>query len=371
MSRRELYPFLDTPSLVLDLDKVEANIREMAAIAEDAGVTLRPHTKTHKSPDLAKLQLAAGASGITVAKLGEAEVMAEAGITDILIAYPVCGPIKLARLKKLAGRINVSISLDSLEVARGLSGIGEEIGKRIKVLLEINTGLDRCGVPPGDEAVALAELIAPLPGLELTGILTHEGHAHFQERTIEGIKRCALEAGEKMVKTAELLRSRGIPIRDVSVGSTPTARYIAYVPGITELRMGTYIFNDYNGIMSGVATEDTCAVTVLTTVVSIPAQDRLIVDGGSKTFSSDRLTLNEQGGFGLFRDYPEIIMNRLSEEHGFLKLPDARDRLRIGDRLEVIPNHICVVSNLFDRFHGVRHGVLEREIPILARGKVA
>jgi D-serine deaminase-like pyridoxal phosphate-dependent protein len=369
MPRNELYPFLDTPALVLDLPKMEANIREMSDIAKDAGVKLRPHVKTHKSPYLAKLQLEAGASGITVAKLGEAEVMADSGITDIRIAYPICGPIKLARLKGLAEKAEVSISLDSLEVAQGISAVGEEIGRRIPVLLKINTGLNRCGVLSGNEALAMAESIAPLPGIDLMGILTHEGHAYTQGRSIEALKRCATQAGDEMVATARLLRSRGMDIREVSVGSTPTARFIAHVPGITEIRPGTYIFNDLNEILFGVATEETCAVRVLVTVVSIPAQDRAIIDGGSKTFTLDLLAHEDRKGFGRVIGHPEIMIERLQEEHGILKIDRARERLKIGDRLEVTPNHICPVCNLAERFYGIRHGVLEDEIPIVAGRK--
>lgn len=369
MSEHELYPFLDTPALVLNLDRMEANLKEMADIARDAGVKLRPHAKTHKSPALAKLQLESGASGITVAKLGEAEVMADAGMTDICIAYPICGEIKLSRLKELLEKADVSISLDSVEVARGISAVGEKIGRRISILLKINTGLNRCGVLPGEEALALAQQIAPLPGLDLMGILTHEGHILFKERTLEGVRNSAIQAGEEMVGTANLLRSRGINVREVSVGSTPTARYIASVPGITEIRPGTYIFNDLNEITCGVATEDTCAVTVLVTVVSIPAHDRALIDGGSKTLSSDPLAHQEKRGFGYIKDHPDITVDHMTEEHGILHLKNASETLKIGERLEIIPNHICPVTNLADKFHAVRNGILEREIPILARGK--
>ncbi len=369
MSHHEKYPFIDTPALILDMAKMEANIREMAGIAKDAGVKLRSHIKTHKSPHLAKLQLEAGASGITVAKLGEAEVMADAGITDICIAYPVCGENKLSRLKQLVQKAEISISLDSLEVAQGISRIGEETGKQIPILLEINSGLNRCGVFPGEDALAMARMIDPLPGIDLMGILTHEGHVSSGEQSLEGIKRSAVQVGEKMVNTAEMLRSRGFNIREVSVGSTPTARYIAYVPGITEIRPGTYIFNDRNQIACGVALEDTCAVRVLVTVVSVPAGDRAIIDGGSKTFSCSPSVSGEKYGFGLVPGRPEIGVDRLMEEHGILKATKAMERLNIGDRLEVIPNHICPVCNLADRFYGVRNSKFEREIPILARGK--
>lgn len=369
MSNQPLYPFLDTPALVLDLDKMEANIREMAQVAGEAGVGLRPHVKTHKSPRLARLQVEAGATGITVAKLGEAEVMAEAGLTDIRIAYPICGELKLARLKRLCAKARISLSLDSREVAEGISAIGEAIGKPIPVLLKINTGLDRCGVLPGEEALTLAARIDPLPGVDLVGILTHEGQALARERTPEGIRRAALEAGAKMVETADRLRSRGYDIREVSVGSTPTSRHIARVPGVTEIRPGTYIFNDRNVMGCGEARLEQCALRVLVTVVSIPADDRAVIDGGSKTFSSDRLAQDPGAGFGYVVDQPGVILERMSEEHGVLRLEHARARLRIGQRLEIIPNHVCPVVNLADSLQAVRQGRLEEEIPVLARGK--
>jgi len=369
MSAEPLYPFLDTPALVLDLDKMEANIKEMAGIAREAGVKLRPHIKTHKSPYLARLQLEAGASGITAAKLGEAEVMAGAGITDIRIAYPICGEIKLARLRRLTENATVSCSLDSMEVARGISSVGQEMNRHFPVLLEINTGMDRCGALPGEEALVLSRKIAALPGLDLVGILTHEGHLLSTERSLASLRQRAIEVAEKMVMTADLLRSNGIDIREISIGSTPAVRYNAGVPGITEIRPGTYIFNDLNEMMSGVATEDTCAVTVLVTVVSIPGDDRAIIDGGSKTFSSDTLAQHEKAGFGHIKGHPDIVLDHMNEEHGYLKLSDARRKLEIGQRLEIIPNHICPIPNLADKFYGVRRGVLAKEIPILARGK--
>jgi D-serine deaminase-like pyridoxal phosphate-dependent protein len=235
--------------------------------------------------------------------------------------------------------------------------------------LKVNTGLDRCGVLPGEEALAMAGKIGPLPGVDLVGVLTHEGHAMIKEKSPEGVKRAALEAGQKMVETADLLRSKGFNIREVSVGSTPSARQIAYVPGITEIRPGTYIFNDYNVMSCGSATAETCALRVLVTVVSIPADGRAIVDGGSKTFSSDRLAQDGDKGYGYVLDHPDVILARMSEEHGVLELENARERLRIGQRLEVIPNHVCPVVNLADYLFGVRQGRLVEEIPVLARGK--
>ena len=360
--------YLDTPSLLVDIDKMERNLQEMADVAADAGVRLRPHIKTHKSPLLAKRQIELGAHGITVAKIGEAEVMAVAGITDIRIAYPIVGEPKLVRLGKLMEKADISISIDSYAAARGLSDLGQRVGKLIRVLLKINTGLDRVGVTP-EEAPEVAAQIASLPGIELIGILTHEGHA-LKESSVEGARKCALQAGEAMVQTAEQLRRAGIGIEEVSVGSTPTAREIAYVSGITEIRPGTYIFNDFNEMTLGVANEDTCALTVLATVVSIPAEDRAVIDAGSKTLSSDLLAPTSGGpGYGYIKGYPDVRVDHLTEEHGMLSLKDARTRMEIGQRLEIIPNHVCPVVNLADVMYGMRKGVFDKQIDVLARGK--
>ncbi len=360
--------YLDTPSLLIDVDRMERNLQEMAAVAADAGVALRPHVKTHKSPSLALRQLELGAGGITVAKIGEAEVMADAGISDIRIAYPVVGESKLGRLSQLMERADVSISLDNADVARGLSDLGVRIGKKIPVLLKINTGLDRVGVTP-PEAVEMGKLIADLPGVNLVGILTHEGHA-LHEASLEGAQQAAREAGKAMADTADAMRSAGLDIREVSVGSTATAREIAYVPGVTEIRPGTYIFNDLNEITIGVATEDTCALTVLATVVSIPAADRVVVDSGSKTLTSDLLgPPSGKKGHGYVKGYPDVTIARLTEEHGMMTAKDAKSRFSIGQQLEIIPNHVCPVVNLADVMYLMRNGQCEGKVEVLARGK--
>ncbi|MFC2008894.1 alanine racemase [Chloroflexota bacterium] len=359
---------LDTPSLLIDGERMERNLKEMVAVAADAGVALRPHVKTHKSPSLALRQLELGAGGITVAKIGEAEVMADAGIRDIRIAYPIVGEPKMGRLARLMERADVSISLDSVETARELSDLGVLIGRRIRILLKINTGLDRVGIL-AEEALEVARGIDTLPGVQLVGILTHEGHA-MKEASRDGARQCAIEAGQTMVKTAERLREAGFGIEEVSVGSTPTARDIAYVPGVTEIRPGTYIFNDFNEMSVGVATEDTCALTVLATVVSIPSNERAVLDAGSKTLTSDLVgPPSPRKGYGYIKGYPEITIARLTEEHGILALKDAKRKLKIGQQVEIIPNHVCPVVNLSDVMYLMKNGVCEGQVEVLARGK--
>ncbi len=360
--------YLDTPSLLVDADRLERNLKEMADVAARAGVALRPHIKTHKSPAIALRQLELGARGITVAKIGEAEVMADAGIRDIRIAYPIVGEQKLKRLAKLMERADVSVSLDSVEAAQGLSGLGLSLGRRIPILLKINSGLNRVGVLP-EEATAIAAAIDKLPGTRLVGILTHEGQS-LKEASREGVRECALRVGALMVETAQRLRQAGFGIEEVSVGATPTARDIAFVPGVTELRCGTYVFNDLNEMLVGVATEDTCALTVLATVVSIPANDRAVLDSGSKTLSSDLLSPpSSRKGHGYIKGYPDITIARLTEEHGILSLQDARQRLRIGQQVEIIPNHICPVVNLARVMYLMRNGVCVGQMEIAAAAK--
>ncbi len=360
--------FLDTPSLLIDVQKMERNLKEMADVAAHARVALRPHVKTHKSPDLALRQLALGAKGITVAKIGEAEVMADAGIRDIRIAYPIVGEQKLTRLAKLMERADVSISLDSIAAAQGLSKLGTQLGRRIPILLKIDAGLNRTGVLP-EEALAVARGLEALPGVQLVGILTHEGQA-LKEPSRDGARQVALKVGGIMVETAQRLRQAGMPIDEVSVGSTPTVRDIAQVPGVTEIRPGTYIFNDFNEMTLGVATEETCSLTVLVSVVSIPADDRAVVDAGAKTLSSDLLSPpSSRKGYGYIKGYPDITIARLNEEHGILTLQNAKRRLEIGQQLEIIPNHVCPVVNLAEVMYLMRNGVCEGHLDILARGK--
>ncbi len=361
---------LDTPVLLVDLPRMERNVRRMAEFARTSGVKLRPHVKTHKIPALAHLQLAAGAAGITVAKLGEAEVMADAGITDILVCYPIVGADKLLRLVHLARRTKITVALDSFEVAEGLAKAAGAHGVHFDLYLEVDSGLNRCGLPPGGPVVRLAQQIARLTGVTITGVLTHAGHAI---RATAAAERDAigLYEGTCVVRTKEALEAAGIPVREVSVGSSATVRVSGRVPGVTEIRPGTYIFNDFTQMSAGACAEDDCALTVLTTVVSRPAPDRAIVDAGSKCLSSDFHLANDHvTGYGYLKGSGDVIVARLSEEHGVVPLSNGHPRLAIGDRVEIIPNHACGALNLWDTLAGVRNGDVEALWPVLARGKV-
>lgn len=363
-----LFPELDTPALVVDLAVMEANLERMAAEARRRGVRLRPHTKTHKAPWIAKRQLEYGASGITVAKLGEAEVMVAAGIRDILVAYPIVGERKLERLAALAADADVKVSLDSVEAAYGVSAVGRRIGRRVPIYLEIDTGLGRVGVLPGQEAVELARAIARLPGVEIVAVTSHGGHVGAAESE-EALEAASRAQARVLVETAEALRAAGIGVVGVSPGSTLTARFDLDTPGVTEIRPGTYVFNDANTVRRWSASLETCAAFVVATVVSRPASDRAVVDAGSKTFSSDRPVGGDEHGYGIVKGRPGLVLARLTEEHGMLRVTGAASDLRIGDRLAIVPNHICTAVNLADVLYGVRDGRVVSEIAVAGRGK--
>ena len=358
---------LDTPSLLFDLDVVERNIEEMANVTRHAGVRLRPHTKTHKSPEIARMQIAAGAPGITVAKLGEAETMADAGLDDILVAYPIVGPAKLERLGALLERVAVRVSLDDVDVAEGIGRLGRDLGRDIEVLVEVDTGMGRLGRPPGKPTVRLVKEVARVRGVELIGLLTHAGHSYgtTSEDELRGIAR---NEGLALVATAESCAEEGIELREISVGSTPTARTVAGVPGVTEIRPGTYVFNDVQQMRVGVATEETCAARVLTTVVARPSAERFVVDAGTKTFTSDGGSGPRFPGRGVVAGRPDLVLDFMNEEHGVGRI-SGDGVLAIGERLEVIPVHVCACVNMFDEAYGMRHGRVERVIRIEARGR--
>jgi D-serine deaminase-like pyridoxal phosphate-dependent protein len=357
---------LETPALLVDLDALEANLAEMAAVAARAGVRLRPHTKTHKSPEIAGMQMAAGAAGITCAKLGEAEVMADAGLDDLLIAYPLVGRAKLRRLAGLLERARVRVTLDSVEVAEGLGRLGRELGRDVEVLVEVDTGLGRLGRPPGAPTADLVGRVVRVPGVQVAGLLTHAGHA-YRAATASELRRLAEREVLDLVETAELCRRQGVDLAEISVGSTPTARIGAFVDGVTEIRPGTYALNDATMMRLGVATEAMTAARVLATVVARPTTERFVLDAGSKCFTTDNM--------GTVPDWlvvagrPDLHMDFLSEEHG-VGHRDGGQELGIGDRLQVIPSHVCGCVNLFDVAYGVRRGTVERELPIAGRGRV-
>jgi D-serine deaminase-like pyridoxal phosphate-dependent protein len=358
---------LDTPLIAVDLDLLERNIAEMAALAADYGVSLRPHAKTHKSPQVARKQIQAGAIGLTCAKLGEAEVLVDqGGVTDILIAYPIVGEIKIRRLLGLLDRARIVVAVDTHEAATALSQAISANGHTLDIYLEVNTGQDRAGARAGQEAADLAAAIYRLPGLRLAGVMTHEGHAGFSAP--EEIADIAEKAGKALVDTAERIRSQGIEVAQVSVGSTPASWFTPRVTGITEMRPGTYVFHDNNAFRHGRVGPHRCAARVVSTIVSRPAPDRAIIDAGSKALALDPSPSHP--GHGYIVGHRSATIARLSEEHGVVKLPDDETGFDVGDRVEIIPNHICPAVNLTDELVMVRDGHVVDHWPVAARGKV-
>lgn len=357
---------LDTPSIVADLDCMERNIAHMALIAREAGVDLRPHAKTHKIPQIGLRQMAAGSPGLAVAKLGEAEVMVDGGITDIFIAYPLWGDAKWERLCRLARRAHVRVAADSHEVLEGISRTAARHGLCIPVRLEVDSGFARCGLQTPDDARALARRMDALPGVRLVGLMGFGGHS-YAERTPEGRQRVAHAEAQQLLAIAAPLRADGFDVREISAGSTPTSPYVAHVPGITEIRPGAYVFSDRDQVDLEWGTLDDCALTLVVTVVSRPTPTRAIIDGGTKTFSSDATSHGE--GWCAIRGRPDHTLSRLTEEHGILEIP-ADARLPIGSRLEVIPNYACGALNMHDRLIAVRGARVEEVWPVAARGLV-
>lgn len=358
----------DTPALLVDLDRLERNLAEMAEVARRSGVDLRPHFKTHKSIAIARRQLAAGAVGLTVAKLDEAAILVDAGITDLLVAYEIVGEAKVARAMELARRARLTVAVDGIAAARALARGATNAGLRVPVLLEIDSGLRRCGVVPAD-AAALAAAVADLPGVQVDGVFTHAGHAYSatDRAAVEAIAVAeAAAAGE----AADRMRAAGVPVRTVSVGSTPTAARAAREAGVTEIRPGTYAFYDAVQVALGTTAADRPALSVAVTVISRPVPDRAVIDAGSKTLGLDRGAqgLNVVSGFGRPVDF-DGSLDRLSEEHGILAIPPD-STLQVGDVLRLIPNHACTITNLGGEFLGIRDGRIEEVIPIDAAGGV-
>jgi D-serine deaminase-like pyridoxal phosphate-dependent protein len=358
---------VETPALIVSEEILHNNIARMASFAKSVGVDVRPHIKTHKTPQITRLQIAAGAIGITCAKVGEAEVMVhQAGVQDVLIAYPTVGVSKFERLVALMDKARIIQAVDSLAAAKMLSETMTRFDVHMDVMIEVNTGQNRSGVLHGREAIALAREIARLPNLELVGIMTHEGHAN--SAAPEDIERIATQAGKDMVATANAIREEGIELATVSVGSTPASFITPRVEGVTEMRPGTYVFNDNSALRYGQIGVDDMAARFAATVVSRPAADRAILDTGSKSLAMDPSRGHE--GHGYIVDHPDAIITKLSEEHAIVELPAGETGFQIGDRVEVIPNHVCPTVNLMDEMLIVRAGHVVDQWTIAARGKV-
>lgn len=349
----------------------------MQAAADAKGLRLRPHAKTHKSIDFARMQIGRGAAGICCAKLGEAEVFAEAGIEDIRLPYPL-NPANAPRVLALLDRTHLSFIVDHAAVARGWSEAITTTGREVDVLVKVDVGFHRCGIDPGAaDAVNFVEMVAQLPGLRLRGLLSHAGHAYGATSDADA-ERLAADEARTMTGLADRVRARGVAIEEISVGATPTVRYSVEQPGVTELRPGNYIYCDRTQVALGAAAWDECALTVLARVVTRPAADRVILDCGSKTLTNDVARgRGNIAGYGavcraLDDTQPDeaLLIERLSEEHATVKVPGSSG-LMPGDLVRVVPNHSCVVSNLVDAVWLVDGNEVLDQIDVSARGRIA
>jgi D-serine deaminase-like pyridoxal phosphate-dependent protein len=362
----------DTPEVVIDLARLRANVARTAAAAVAHRVDLRPHAKTHKMPQVASLQMSAGAVGIQVAKLSEAEVFAAAGVSNIFVGYPLVGPEKLTRLINLVSRSGAAISVaaDSVDVAVPIAKKAADAGLQIPLLIEVDTGLQRLGVQPGSATLALARQLAELEGIELVGLFTHEGHVYTRAHSDAEKRTMTRAACEAAVDSAELIREDGIPLRTVSVGSSGTFRFAVECQDVTEVRPGTYVFNDLSQLLQGAATPADLAAFVVVTVVGRPETTRAVIDAGSKVLTSDRLLVGDpEMTFGAVAGYPGAFVSRLSEEHGLVELPPDSG-VRVGDRLAIVPNHVCPVINLADSVSIFEDGTFAEHWTVAARGRV-
>jgi len=384
MAKEEVpYPSIDTPALLVDMDKLEENIREMTQVATDAGVRLRPHIKVHESSEIAKMQIEAGACGIEVGPIGMAEAMAEGGINDILVAHPgFYGRHKYEMLKKLLSKpgFKLIIVVDMFDQAENISQAGQEVGKKVPLLIKIDTntnatGIPRYGVLPGEPALKLAKKLRQLPGIEFIGIYGHEIGG------TEGPAKMAFKTASQITETAKLLRREGFKIEHVSTGASPefrhTCRYIkeGKFPEITEIHPGSCVLGDISYLtMGGNLSLDTCVASVLVTVMSTSYQDWVVIDTGYKTFGSAEVkALKTWKGWppaGVVKGRPDLFFGFVCAETTMVYYTDPKKRnLSIGDRLEIIPNNEIIVSNTKDQMYGVRNGKVERVFQVNARGR--
>lgn len=356
---------VSTPAVMIDLDIAYRNIRKMAEENDKYQIAHRPHIKAHKCPFLAQKQLELGAKGITCAKLSEAEVMADHGITDILIAFPLIGQDKWRRYASLSQRAQLLTIVNSVHGSQGLSDAGQKMGKKLRVLIEMDGGIGRGGVQPGKPTLEFAQKIGSFPGIHICGLLYYGGGV-YGESTREGIIRAAERERDELTKTAALLRQAGFDMSILSGGSSFSAKYPAHLAGITEVRAGNYIFNDCAQLPIKLVTEEDCALRVLATVVAKPDACHAIIDAGSKSLTTDTAVFRE--GYGWIVGHPEIFIWKLNEEHGFLK-SDTPIHLDIGEKIQIIPNHACVITNINGLVYGTSGGKVERELEISARNK--
>jgi D-serine deaminase-like pyridoxal phosphate-dependent protein len=365
MRGMELTPIdpLATPYAVVDLDRVEANLRRVAAYAREHGLRWRPHTKTHKTVELTGLQLRAGASGITVATPREAEVMA-AVADDVLLAYPPVGGARLAKLFGIPDTVRLTVALDSTEALEGLGRTADVAHRTVGVLVELDMGMRRVGVQTPEEAVALARAVASTRGVEYRGVIFYPGHVRSPQAEQGPVLR---EQSARLGAFIQALTAAGLKPETVSGGSTPMLWRLHEVAGLTEIRPGINVLNDRNSVFVGACDWSDCAYSVVATVVSTAVPGQAVIDAGSKTLAKEE-GMDPAGGYGALLDRPDVRVRGLSEEHGLLDLTGTSWRPRVGDQVQVVPNHVCASVNLHPRLHVLRGGRRHALWDVAARG---
>jgi D-serine deaminase-like pyridoxal phosphate-dependent protein len=356
---------LETPALVVDLDRMERNLDRAAEYSAAHGLALRPHVKTHKSPLVARAQLSRGARGLTCATPYEAEVMSEV-CDDILVAYPPVGAPRARRLARLPRDVRVTVALDSARAVDDLADAARTARRTIGVYVELDLGMHRVGVSGADQALALARQVAATPALELSGLLFYPGHIR-EPVDEQGDKLHAM--GDALEKALRQLATAGVRPAVVSGGSTPTLWRTHEIPCVTEFRPGTYVYNDRTTAAIGACEWHDCALTILATVVSTAVPGQAVIDAGTKALGREPVRGAAGEGFGQLLEHPEVLVSRMSEEHGILDLGESSWRPAVGERVRVIPNHVCIVVHLADLVYGTRGGRVETSWPVAARGR--
>jgi D-serine deaminase-like pyridoxal phosphate-dependent protein len=356
---------IDTPAVLVDLNRMERNLSRAAAYARQHGLALRPHVKTHKSPRVASAQIALGATGLTCATPHEAEVMAGVS-TDLLVAYPPVGAARAKRIAELPPEVTVTVALDSERAVHEIAQAATNAKRTVGVLVELDLGMHRVGVPVVDTALDLARRIGAEPSLEFRGIAFYPGHVRESVDDQDAKLRALRDALGEAIQRFE---REGMSPSVVSGGSTPTLWRTHEITGVTEFRPGTYVYNDRTTAAIGACSWDDCALTVLATVVSTAVPGQAVIDAGTKALGREPVRGAEGEGFGQLLDRPEVLVQRMSEEHGVLDLSKSTWRPEVGERVRVIPNHVCIVVHLNDVVYGVRDGAIETSWPVAARGR--
>jgi len=355
---------LETPAALVDLSRLDANIARMATYAKQHSLALRPHIKTHKATTIAAAQMAGGAAGLTCATPAEAGVMSAVS-SDILLAYPAIGP-KLARVMALPREITLTVALDSAQAVDDLARAARSADRAVRVYIELDVGMHRVGVSAWDDAIALARRVRESAPLEYAGIAFYPGHIRSEVVSQDA----ALTAlGAAIASATQALERAGLPPKVVSGGSTPTVWRTHEIGGVTEMRPGTYVYNDRGTSELGACAPEDCALTVLATVVSTSVPNQAVIDAGAKALGREPMRGVEGEGWGALLDRPDVLVTRMSEEHGILDLSKTDWRPQVGELVRVVPNHVCIVVHLNDVIYGVRDDRVEKSWKVDARGR--